>query len=35
MARRYPSSAKKSNRKFKVGGAQQLAVQLPLPLEEL
>src|ERR1700691_724376 len=35
MAMRYQSSAKKSNRKFEVGGARQLAVHLPLPLVEL
>ena len=35
MAMRYQSSAKKSNRKFEVVGARQLAVHLPLPLVEL
>src|SRR5258708_11796117 len=35
MAMRYQSSAKKSNRKFEVVGARQLAVNLPLPLVEL
>ena len=35
MAMRYQSSAKKSNRKFEVLGAKQLAVHLPLPLVEL
>ena len=35
MAMRYQSSAKKSNRKFEVAGARQLAVHLPLPLVEL
>jgi hypothetical protein len=32
---RYQSSAKKSNRKFEIVGARQLAVHLPLPLVEL
>jgi putative transposase len=35
MAMRYQSNAKKSNRKFEVVGARQLAVHLPLPLVEL
>ena len=35
MTMRYQSSAKKSNRKFQVMGARQLAVHLPLPLVEL
>ena len=35
MAMRYQSNAKKSNRKFAVVGARQLAVHLPLPLVEL
>jgi hypothetical protein len=35
MAMRYQSSAKKSNRKFEVVGARQLAVHLPLPLVEV
>ena len=35
MAMKYQSSAKKSNRKFEVVGARQLAVHLPLPLVEL
>ena len=35
MADRYQTSAQKSNRKFQLVGAKQLAVQVPLPLVEV
>jgi hypothetical protein len=35
MAERYQTSAKKSMRKFEVGGERQLVVRLPLPLVEV
>jgi putative transposase len=35
MAMKYQSSAKKSNRKFEVVGARQMAMHLPLPLVEV
>ena len=35
MAEKYQSRGKKSNRKFKVLGAKQLAMHLPLPLVEV
>lgn len=35
MAMRYQSSTKKSNRKFEVVGARQVAVEVPLPLVEV
>jgi hypothetical protein len=35
MAEKYQSSGKKSNRKFEVWGAKQLAMHLPLPLVEV
>jgi hypothetical protein len=35
MAEKYQSSGKKSNRKFEVLGAKQLAKHLPLPLVEV
>jgi transposase-like protein len=35
MAEKYQSSGKKSNRKFEVLGAKQLAMHLPLPLVEV
>ena len=35
MAEKYQSSGKKSNRKFEVLGAKQLAVHWPLPLVEV
>lgn len=35
MAKKYQTGARKSNRKFAVVGARQLAVELPLPLVEV
>jgi transposase-like protein len=35
MAKRYQTGARKSNRKFEVVGARQLAVEVPLPLVEV
>jgi hypothetical protein len=35
MAEKYQSSGKKSNRKFEVSEAMQLAMHLPLPLVEV